>query len=526
MAFPAGVVDRSEIGRRIVALNSTMRERLLVLDADADSADAQRAWVTTRLGLIRGTNRFLGRHMWRDAARLFILFAADLVALLVLRQILIAVRDQRMLGATAGGIAEFLLPQGAVPTVQLACAILLGLLALGTYGAGDTRRRPDLIFTGTGLGLMLLAWGELWRRPTANGLFMFALLTVLVSVSLMISRLAMDSVLRALGIPRGPRGRALVIGSGGDIARGLAHPALAGPAGVRIVGGAEITGRDGTLERHLSDLIRQIAKQHIDTLFLSGALSDRAFEGVLDVARFGGCGVFSLTRPARWRGMYPTIVWWDGVPLVQLTHPTLRGWQIAVKRVMDLVGAGLLLLLLSPVLLVVALLIRAKSPGPILFRQQRVGVGGRLFDILKFRSMSLDAPAQLSDLLAQNEYADERLFKMRDDPRITPIGRVLRRTSLDELPQLWNVLRGDMSLVGPRPPLPAEVRRYAEHHYARFDVKPGITGPWQVSGRNSITDFEDIVRLETEYIREWSVWLDLAILVRTVPAVLSKEGAY
>jgi lipopolysaccharide/colanic/teichoic acid biosynthesis glycosyltransferase len=122
-------------------------------------------------------------------------------------------------------------------------------------------------------------------------------------------------------------------------------------------------------------------------------------------------------------------------------------------------------------------------------------------------------------------YADGRLFKIKDDPRITRLGALLRRTSLDELPQLWNVLRGEMSLVGPRPPLASEVALYEAHHYARFDVKPGITGPWQVNGRSTVTEFEEVVRLESEYIRGWTIWKDVALLVRTVPAVLFMRGA-
>ena len=137
-----------------------------------------------------------------------------------------------------------------------------------------------------------------------------------------------------------------------------------------------------------------------------------------------------------------------------------------------------------------------------------------------------DAEARRDGLEQDSLYNDQRLFKLKNDPRVTRIGLFLRRTSLDELPQLWNVLTGDMSLVGPRPPLPAEVDLYEEHHYTRFDVKPGMTGPWQVNGRNLITDFEEIIRLETEYIRGWTIWKDLGLLLRTVPVVLFMRGAH
>jgi lipopolysaccharide/colanic/teichoic acid biosynthesis glycosyltransferase len=137
-----------------------------------------------------------------------------------------------------------------------------------------------------------------------------------------------------------------------------------------------------------------------------------------------------------------------------------------------------------------------------------------------------DAESRRVELLTRSIYEDSRLFKVRNDPRVTRIGAFLRRTSLDELPQLWNVLLGHMSLVGPRPPLPCEVALYEEHHYARLNMRPGMTGPWQASGRNRITDFEEVVRLESAYIRQWSIWKDLAILLKTVPVVLRMDGAH
>jgi lipopolysaccharide/colanic/teichoic acid biosynthesis glycosyltransferase len=162
----------------------------------------------------------------------------------------------------------------------------------------------------------------------------------------------------------------------------------------------------------------------------------------------------------------------------------------------------------------------------VFFRQNRVGRGGRLFKIYKFRTMVAGAEEHRDELLEQSIYPDRRLFKIVGDPRVTRLGNWLRRTSLDELPQLFNVLKGEMSLVGPRPPIPSEVDLYEAHHYARFDVKPGITGPWQVAGRNQITDFEQIVTLETRYIRDWTLLTDIVMLFRTVGAVLRMRGAH
>jgi lipopolysaccharide/colanic/teichoic acid biosynthesis glycosyltransferase len=184
------------------------------------------------------------------------------------------------------------------------------------------------------------------------------------------------------------------------------------------------------------------------------------------------------------------------------------------------------MILLSPLFALISVAVYISSPGPIFFRQTRVGLGGRPFKILKFRSMVPDAESRLDDLTPESLYSDRRLFKVKNDPRVTRLGSFLRRSSLDELPQLWNAFIGNMSLVGPRPPLPSEVDLYEEHHYTRFDVKPGITGPWQVNGRNTITDFEKVIRLETDYIREWTIWKDLGLLLRTIPVVLNMRGAH
>ena len=183
------------------------------------------------------------------------------------------------------------------------------------------------------------------------------------------------------------------------------------------------------------------------------------------------------------------------------------------------------LVVLSPVFVAVALAVKLTSRGPVFFAQTRVGRYGRHFRFYKFRSMHVDAEARKAALLARNESADGVIFKMKDDPRVTRVGRFLRRSSLDELPQLFNVLLGDMSLVGPRPPVPAEVRAYTLEDRKRLNAIPGITGPWQVSGRSDIP-FHRQVQLDKDYIRSHSLWNDVKILLKTVPAILSGRGAY
>ena len=214
----------------------------------------------------------------------------------------------------------------------------------------------------------------------------------------------------------------------------------------------------------------------------------------------------------------------DGLPMLHVEHPRFTGSKRVFKEIFDRVGAGLLILAFSPLLITLSIMIRLDSAGPVLFRQVRVGRHSREFVIYKFRSMYLDAEARLAELRHRNEY-DGVLFKMRNDPRVTRVGRWLRRFSLDELPQLFNVVRGQMSLVGPRPPLPEEVAAYPDDARRRLVVKPGMTGLWQVSGRSDLP-WEEAVRLDLRYVENWSIPLDLAILLRTLAAVSRGSGAY
>ncbi|MEU9275062.1 sugar transferase [Streptomyces sp. NPDC048342] len=213
-----------------------------------------------------------------------------------------------------------------------------------------------------------------------------------------------------------------------------------------------------------------------------------------------------------------------GITMLNVTPPLRRGLAAALKSVTDRLGAALLIVLLAPVFAAVALAVRLDSPGPVLHRQTRVGRGGAPFTMLKFRTMVADAERLRQQLAARNEQ-DGRMFKIRRDPRITRAGRLLRRCSLDELPQLFNVVRGDMSLVGPRPPLPDEAARYDEVELRRLDVRPGLTGVWQVSGRSDLS-WDETIALDLGYVDNWSPSVDLGVLMRTVRAVVTGTGAY
>ncbi|WP_242435689.1 sugar transferase [Microbacterium sp. AISO3] len=210
-----------------------------------------------------------------------------------------------------------------------------------------------------------------------------------------------------------------------------------------------------------------------------------------------------------------------GLPLIHVETPRFSGGQRLAKRMVDLIVSMIGIIAISPILALLAITVRLTSEGPVLFRQKRVGLRGREFTMLKFRSMVVNAEEILPDLLAgQRDAGNEVLFKMKNDPRVTRVGRLMRKFSLDELPQLFNVVAGSMSLVGPRPPLPSEVEQYADHVHRRFLAKPGITGLWQVSGRSTLS-WEDSVRLDLSYVENWSLLGDVGIILRTARAVVA-----
>ena len=214
------------------------------------------------------------------------------------------------------------------------------------------------------------------------------------------------------------------------------------------------------------------------------------------------------------------------IPMITFHSTTLNEPQLWVKRIIDIFGALVGLFLTCLIGPFIALAIKLESKGPVIFSQSRVGLRGRVFKCYKFRSMYIDAEERKKELEKMNQVEGGFMFKVKDDPRITKVGRFLRRTSLDELPQFFNVLRGDMSLVGTRPPTLDEVNRYQNNHKRRISIKPGITGMWQINGRSAVNDFDEVVRLDTEYIDNWSIWLDIKIILKTIFVVFQRKGAY
>ncbi len=243
---------------------------------------------------------------------------------------------------------------------------------------------------------------------------------------------------------------------------------------------------------------------------------------------FHTAGITLRILPSQNDVRHPKSVFWmiGNVPCLTIPAPIIAGSDFWVKRSFDLCCSIILLLILSPVYLAIALLIKLDSPGKIFFKQERIGLHCKKFKMWKFRTMVANAEKLQAGLEAKNEIKDGVLFKLKDDPRITRLGKFLRRYSLDELPQLFNVLLGEMSLVGPRPLPVRDVEKFQTPHFIRQEVLPGITGLWQVSGRSNIDNFEDAVKLDITYIENWSLWLDVEILLKTFWAVLQKTGAY
>jgi exopolysaccharide biosynthesis polyprenyl glycosylphosphotransferase len=272
----------------------------------------------------------------------------------------------------------------------------------------------------------------------------------------------------------------------------------------------------------LRDLIRDTGAECV--FVASSAMSPEEMGHVAKAVRLEGVEVRITATMPEVLASRLTVQPLGGLTALSLRPVRLTGTQVVAKRAFDLTVAGIGTLLLSPLFVVIGLAIKLSSPGPVFFRQRRVGHRGRPFTILKFRTMRLGAD-QMIDELREQHGVDGLMFKLKDDPRVTRVGGFLRKFSLDEFPQLINVIKGDMSLVGPRPPLPEEVTRYADWQFDRLEVPPGITGLWQVSGRSELS-FDDCVRLDLFYIENWSIAYDLYILAKTLPALLSSTGAY
>ena len=464
------------------------------------------------------------------AARLAILLTADVAALFIARLAflsLLATRDTppAMLRdfRAAGPLANPGMPASTV----LWMALIISLVVTGAYarhrGLNTWLRLAAAAVLAGAASTVPLAAVTGWQQAVSQTLVVSAV----AFVALVLGRLAAERVLRGVW-PRA-RGAAPAILVGPPDARlsPLAVAATAAGGDYKVAVHHEINpqalGDPAALAKSLG---RDMDDLGIEAVILTELFPERHLRAVVDEALSAGCLVLCPPRAVAVDGLRPRLVWHHDQAFLEFGTPVLQLSALIVKRTTDVIGAVLLLLLVSPLMLLIALGIKLDSPGPVFFSQDRAGVGGRRFRMLKFRTMRRGADEEKQDLAHLNHTGDVRLFKIPFDPRVTRFGRFLRRWSLDELPQFWNVLRGDMSLVGPRPFFESDFAAYEDHHFRRLDTKPGITGLWQVGGRSDLVEFEDVVYLDRQYIENWSFWLDLGILLRTMPTVIRRKGAY
>lgn len=446
----------------------------------------------------------------------------------VLRVITLHVLDAAALTAAAFA-ALSLMPINAGRSIVplLVGLVVLGLEGRGAYQSAHGRRDPWRIVTGAALGfvagVLVSIFPPLYDIPIA----FIACFALLAMGALLIERAVVDAVVRqayAHGI--GLR-RALIVGRAADVdavVTGLRNDEQKD----HLILGYVVPGpaHDSASLGSLVDLEAIIRREEPAELILSAQLPSEAYRRVADICVRNGVSIIAIPSWTKLTNGWAEPIKIGALPGFWLHPVRLEVPSLVLKRIMDIVLTSVLFVVCLPLIVAIGIAIKLDSRGPVFFRQRRVGLGGREFTMWKFRSMEHMSERRHDDIAHLNHYADARLFKLQHDPRITLVGRVLRRFSLDELPQLFNVIVGDMSLVGPRPPLPKEVVNYEHRHYVRLTVVPGMTGPWQVGGRNLITDFEEVVRLEQEYVERWSIRLDLRIMAKTLGVMLSGKGAY
>ena len=463
----------------------------------------------------------LRRHLGRATMRLVGLLAVDALAFSALRWMIHLLRGQP---GRVGHVLSVEVPQGFLGGNRFAAAILVSLVVLGCYGPGDSRRNVRQIALACALATSLPLWNRLWHDPYVV-LAQYAIVTAALALVLAVARVGVDALVSRLR-PH-PRARVVLVGPASSCAEMMARTDIAKREAMRFVAFVDATLPGRTTEGTLRELALMLAEHEADTVMLCGHVDEALFGGVIKTATIAECQLLSTSRLFDSAGIEPTVVWRTGHPFIELRAPALRGRQLMLKRVLDIVVSGSALLAAAPIMAAIALAVKLDSPGRAVFGQRRLGRHGRAFKCYKFRSMYTDAEKRLrSDPALYAQYI-ENDYKLPPalDTRVTRVGRFLRSTSLDELPQLWNVLRGQMSLVGPRPVVPDEIRHYEDEAPLLLLVKPGVTGSWQVNGRSNCA-YPERTNLELDYVRNWRLWTDVSILLRTVPAVLLQRGAH
>lgn len=484
----------------------------------------------TRLQLQAEGPESIRWHLLRSVARVVSLAGLDAATYFVLRAGIRLLRDDQALGSAVAERVGGVFPLGSLGGIQFVTALVLGLFVFGAYGQGDARRDSARIARGVIAATLLTLWSKFWVSSPLDVAWQGLLMTGVMWSGVTVGRQLFELLVQIVFRTSPEKEPVVFVGDRTDGEAIWAHAALMGKKRDRATEWVDLpsTGaeRPEFVERTVERIHAALRTAKAHTLVLCGELPKLTFEAIVEAASSAGIRVLAV---ARFSGVVQSstgFVWYNRTPFIELTVPGLKGWQQLVKRALDFTMASVGLVLLLPVLGVIAIAIKLDSRGPVFFRQERVGYAGRAFRLWKFRTMRTTAEQEKASLSHLNASGDHRLFKIPNDPRVTRVGAFLRRWSLDEFPQFLNVLAGEMSMVGPRPFFMRDLEGYHEHHFARLGAKPGITGLWQVQGRSDVTDFEDVVRLDRAYIERWSVLLDVEILLRTIPAVLRRSGAY
>ena len=467
------------------------------------------------------------RHTARIATRLGVLLVGDIAAVIVCSLFASVAATDALLGESLSIQFSRALNAGYGSGLNLGLTLIGSLVITGNYSRHRRLNGRLRLLAASSLATAVLLWRMVAAENLVGAVAVFIVTVSLTWFVLLAERMATENFL--IRVWPGKRGAApaVLISDRKEESVQLEKSVLAVGgdytlAGYVPVGRTTFEGVLGTV-RDLPEIIDQ---HHVEAVVVCQHLSDQQIMNVREASLAAGCQLLYPARAVKIAGVRPALVWHQDQPFFELGAPVLKASAVIVKRVMDVIGAGIAIIVLSPILLLIGLAIKLDSPGPVFFAQDRAGLGGRRFRMLKFRTMRVGADAEKHDLAHLNHTGDSRLFKIPEDPRVTRLGALLRRWSLDELPQFWNVIRGDMSIVGPRPFFESDFANYQDHHFRRLDAKPGITGLWQVSGRSQVVDFEDVVYLDRQYIEQWSPWLDISIMFRTLPAVVRRTGAY
>ena len=418
-------------------------------------------------------------------------------------------------------VSHWRLEDNPLSFIPVSLLILLIIAAKGMYAAGESRRNYIGIVKAVALGnLLLLLTAFIYEPQQLISRSHFLIFFILSATSVCLSHYTIDvglNLLRKKGFANYP---VFLIADRIDKNRAIDLINTEKRYFIRGVEGAHALdrqNRERTFER-----LRRLG---ISEAFVTwGAINRRLFL----TWHFQSRGITLRIIPEKGMPISPSATPWvlGGLPALSFDPSTLTGVDFQVKKIFDFACSLVILVLAAPIYLAIAIAIKLDDPGPVFYRQTRIGLHGQPFKAWKFRSMVTNADKLQKKLEARNKTKDGILFKIEDDPRITRVGKFLRKYSLDELPQIFNVLAGEMSLVGPRPLPVRDVEQFSEHHFIRHEVLPGITGLWQVSGRSDIDDFEHVLRLDLTYIENWSLWFDFSILLRTVGVVFKKSGAY